>query len=153
MAKESQSKPLRPLDAILEIVRRMPDHVKHRGNECLVCNPADSGENFAEKWNRPSEGHRYRRAFQDWHSNASASVSMGLESFESAEAFAKAVKENFGIGPAFISAVNSEIPSNWTMPGRSDGTTRNSTSMGALFGGVSGTANSQEDVKPVGRLG
>lgn len=153
VAKESQSRPLRPLDAILEIVRRMPDHVKHRGNECLVCNPADNGENFAEKWNRPSEGHRYRRAFQDWHSNASVSVSMGLESFESAEAFAKAVQENFGIGPAFISAVNGEIPSNWTMPGRPDGTTRNSASMGALFGGVSGTANSQEDVKPVGRLG
>lgn len=153
VVKESQSKPLRPLDVILEIVRRMPSHVKHQGNECSVCNPADSGENFAEKWNRPSEGHRYRQSFQDWHSNASASVSLGLESFESAEAFAKEVKESFGLGPAFISTVNSEIPSNWTMPGRVDGTTRNTTSMGALFGGVSGTANSQENVKPVGRLG
>lgn len=153
VAKESQSKPLRPLDAILEIVRRMTDHIKHRGSECLVCNPADNGENFAEKWNRPLDGHRYRRAFQEWHENASASVSMGLESFESAESFAKAVKENFGMGPAFISAVNSEIPAHWTMPGRPDGTTRNSTSMNALFGGVSGTAKSQEEVKPVGRLG
>lgn len=153
VAKESQSTPLRPLDAILEIVRRMPDHVKYRGNECQVCNPADSGENFAEKWNRPLDGHRYRRAFQEWHENASASVSLGLESFESAEAFAKAVNENFGIGPTFISAVNSETPSNWTMPGRPDGTTRNATLMGTMFGGVSGTASSQEDVKPVGRLG
>lgn len=153
VAKESQSTPLRPLDAILEIVRRMPDHVKRQGSECLVCNPADNGENFAEKWNRPSEGHLYRRAFQDWHSNASASVSLGLESYESAEAFATAVKENFGMGPSFISAVNSEIPSNWTMPGRPDGTTRNSTLMGTMFGGASGTASSQEDVKPVGRLG
>lgn len=152
VVQESQSKPLRPLDAILEIVRRMTDHIHHRGSECLVCNPADSGENFAEKWNRPLDGHSYRRAFQEWHENASASVSLGLESL-SAESFAKAIKENFGMGPAFISAVNSEIPSNWTMPGRPDGTTRNSTSMGALFGGVSGTANSQEDVKPVGRLG
>ncbi|NQD78572.1 nucleotidyltransferase [Pseudomonas sp. CrR14] len=153
VAKESQSAPLKPLDAILEIVRRMPDHVKRQGNECLVCNPADNGENFAEKWNRPIDGHRYHRAFQEWHEIASASVSLGLESFESAEAFAKAVKENFGMGPTFISAVNSEIPSNWTMPGRPPGTTRNSTSMGALFGGFSGTAGSQEDVKPVGRLG
>lgn len=153
VANESQSTPLRPLDAILEIVRRMTDHIKHRGNECFVCNPADSGENFAEKWNRPLDGQRYRRAFQEWHENASASVSLGLKSFDSAEAFAKAVKENFGMGPAFISAVNREIPSNWTMPGRPDGTTRNSTSMGALFGGLSGTASSQEDVKPVGRLG
>lgn len=153
VAKESQSKPRRPLDAILEIVRRMPDHVKLRGSEYLVCNPADNGENFAEKWNRPNEGHRYRHAFQDWHSNASASVSLGLESFESAEAFAKAVRENFGVGPAFIAAVNNEIPPHWTLPGRQDGTTRNSMAMGALFGGVSGTASSQEDVKPVGRLG
>lgn len=153
VAKESEATPLRPLDAILEIVRRMTDHIKHRGNQCFVCNPADSDENFAEKWNRPLDGQRYRQAFQEWHESASASVSLGLESFESAEAFAKAVKENFGIGPAFILAVNNEIPSNWTMPGRPDGTTRNSTSMGALFGGLSGTAGSQEDVKPVGRLG
>ena len=39
------------------------------------------------------------------------------------------------------------------MPGRPNGTTRNTTLMGTMFGGVSGTANSQEDVKPVGRLG
>jgi len=39
------------------------------------------------------------------------------------------------------------------MPGRPDGTTRNATLMGTMFGGVSGTASSQEDVKPVGRLG
>ncbi|MDF5937565.1 hypothetical protein P4234_00780 [Pseudomonas aeruginosa] len=31
VAKESQTAPLKPLDAILEIVRRMPDHVKRQG--------------------------------------------------------------------------------------------------------------------------
>ena len=77
---------------------------------------------------------------------------MGLESL-SAESFAEAVKEDFGMGPAFIAEVNNEIPPHWTMPGRPDGTTRNSTLMGTMFGGVSGTASSQEDVKPVGRLG
>lgn len=153
VVKESQSKPLRPLDAILQIVWRMPDHIKHQGNECSVCNPADNGENFAEKWNRPSEGHRYRQAFQDWHANASTSVSLGLESFESAEAFAGVIKESFDMSHAFISAVNKEIPPNWTMAGGAEGTTRNSISMGSLFGGDSGTENSQENVKPVGRLG
>jgi hypothetical protein len=152
VAKESQSTPVRPLDAILEIVRRMPNHIKRLGNECFVCNPSDNGENFAEKWNRPSEGHLYRRAFQEWHESAGASVSMGLESM-SAESFAEEVKTNFGMGPAFIAAVNNEIPPHWTMPGRPDGTTRNATLMGTMFGGVSGTARSQEDVKPVGRLG
>lgn len=153
VAEESQSAPLKPLDAILEIVRRMPDHIKRQENEYLVCNPADNGENFAEKWNRPLEGGRYCKAFQEWHENASASVSLGFESFESAEAFSKAVKEDFGIGPTFISTVNNEIPPNWTMPGRPDGTTRNTTLIGTMFGGMSGTASSQEDVKPVGRLG
>ena len=153
VVKESKSKPLPPLDAILEIVRRMPEHIAKRGADCFVCNPADTGENFAEKWNRPGEGHGYRQAFAKWHADASASVSLGLESFESTDSFAKAVKENFGMAPAFITAVNNEIPANWTMPGRPDGTTRNSASMGALFGGASGGGNSQSSVKPVGRLG
>jgi len=152
VAKSSQSTPIRPLNVILEIVRRMPNHIKRLGSDCLVCNPADSGENFAEKWNRPREGHLYRGAFQEWHESASTSVSIGLESL-SAESFAEAVKENFGMGSAFIAAVNNEIPPHWTMPGRPDGTTRNSTLMSTMFGGMSGTASSQEDVKPVGRLG
>lgn len=153
VVKESKLKPLRPLDAILEIVRRMPQHIKYMGSDCLVCNPKDNGENFAEKWNRPQEGQRYRRAFLDWHSSATTSVSLGLESFESADSFAEAVKENFGMGPAFITAVNNEIPPNWTMPGRPEGTTRNTASMSALFGGVTSGGSSQAGVKPVERLG
>ena len=153
VVKESQSKPLAPLDAILEIVRRMPQHIAQRGSDCFVCNPADNGENFAEKWNRPGEGQGYRQAFAKWHADASASVSLGLESFESNDSFAEAVKKNFGIAPALITAVNNEIPANWTMPGRPDGTTRNSASMGSLFGGASGGGTSQSSVKPVGRLG
>lgn len=153
VVKESRSKPLRVLDAILEIVRRMPLHIRFHCNDYLVCNPEDHGENFAEKWNRPREGQRYYQAFHDWHLNASASVSLGLESFDSAESFSNAVRENFGMGPSFISSVNSEIPANWTMPGRQEGTTRNSAAMGALFGGGSGEAGTQEGVKPVERLG
>ncbi|MNV25172.1 hypothetical protein D3C71_1162610 [compost metagenome] len=76
-----------------------------------------------------------------------------MESFESTDSFAKAVKENFGMAPSFITAVNNEIPANWTMPGRPDGTTRNTASMGALFGGASGGGTPQSSVKPVGRLG
>lgn len=153
VANESKFKPLRPLDAILEIVRRMPQHIRYKGSDCLVCNPADNGENFAEKWNRPREGLGYREAFLNWHVSASESLSLGLESFDTAESFAKAVKENFGMAPTFIAAVNNDIPANWTMPGRPEGTTRNSVSMGALFGGVSGSEVSQSRLKPVERLG
>lgn len=37
-----------PLQAILAIVNRMPDHIHRYGNEYYVCNPEDNGENFAE---------------------------------------------------------------------------------------------------------
>ena len=152
MWRKAQSTPISPLNVILEIVRWMPYHIKHLGSDYFVCNPTDSGENFAEKWNRPKDGHLYHSAFQEWHKSANMSMSIGLESL-SAESFAEAVKKNFGMGPAFITDVNNKIPAHWTMPGRPNGTTRNSTLMGTMFGGVSGTANSQEDVKPVGRLG
>ncbi|RYF60395.1 MAG: nucleotidyltransferase [Comamonadaceae bacterium] len=153
VARGSRLKPLRPLDAILEIVRRMPDHIRYRGHECFVCNPKDEGENFAEKWNRPSEGARYREAFFEWHASARASVSLGLESFDSAESFTRAVNESFGMGAAFVANVNTGIPANWTLPGRPDGTTRNSMAMNSLFGGASGSKSSQASVKPVDRLG
>ncbi|QPL45332.1 nucleotidyltransferase [Halomonas sp. A40-4] len=153
VVEESKSKPLRPLDAILEIVRRMPRHVDYTESGCQVCNPEDKGENFAEKWNRPRDGERYREAFHDWHASASSSISLGLESFETADSFAKAVKERFGMGPTFITEVNNEIPAHWTMPGRPEGITRNSVSMGALFGGASGDESSQAELKPVERLG
>ena len=69
------------------------------------------------------------------------------------ESFAKAVNESFGIGRSFVDEVNTSIPANWTMPGRPSGMNRNSVSMGALFGGVAGSDQSQADTKPVGRLG
>lgn len=153
VAEKSKSNPLRPLDAILEIVRRMPDHIRGAHGNWRVCNPEDHGENFSEKWNRPIEGVRYRQAFYDWHAKACASVSLGLESFSSADSFAKAINESFGIGPAFITKVNNDIPANWTLPGRPDGTTRNSTAMTSLFGAASGVGKSQASVKPVERLG
>lgn len=153
VAQQSRDKPLRPLDAILAIVHKMSNHIERRGSNYLVCNPTDPRENFAEKWNRPDEGARYREAFFEWHASACESVSLGLESFESAESFAKAVNESFGIGSAFITEVNNSIPSNWTLPGRPDGTTRNSAGMSLLFGGVSSSKNSQVGVKPVDRLG
>lgn len=153
VVEESKTKPLAPLDAILEIVRRMPAHIDYKDRECFVCNPADDGENFAEKWNRSDDGQRYREAFAEWHVSATGSLSLGLENFDSAESFAKAVNESFAVAPAFVTTVNNEIPANWTLPGRRDGTTRNSVSMGALFGGVSGSGASQASVKPVERLG
>ncbi|EPN2804871.1 nucleotidyltransferase domain-containing protein [Serratia marcescens] len=153
MVEASKSTPLRPLDAILGIVQRMQRHVKYDGVRYFVCNPADNGENFAEKWNRPLDGPMYHKAFCDWYLDAGAAISLGLESFASADDFTKAINESFGIGNTFITAINNEIPANWTLPGRADGTTRNTVSMGALFGGTSAAGSSQAKVKPVERLG
>ncbi|MCD1649704.1 nucleotidyltransferase [Marinobacter adhaerens] len=153
VVKNSQSQPIRPLDAIIDIVRGMPNHIAHENGQYSVLNPLDHGENFAEKWNRLSEGNLYREAFYDWHASAAASISLGLENFDSTADFSNAVNESFGIGPTFISKINNEIPANWTLVGRSEGITRNITSMGALFGGTTSSDNSQADLKPVERLG
>lgn len=153
VVRESNAAPMTPLDAILAIVQKMPDHIRLEGNSYFVRNPKDVGENFAEKWNRPGEGKNYRDAFYAWHASAMVSVSLGLQTFETADAFERAITESFGIGATFIKGVNNDIPANWTMPGRPSGTTRNSAAMGVFFGGASGTTSSQAGVRPVGRLG
>ncbi|MGD8175431.1 nucleotidyltransferase domain-containing protein [Marinimicrobium sp. ARAG 43.8] len=153
VVEESRSQPLRPLDVIIEIVRRMPNFIEYKNSQYRVLNPADHGENFSEKWNRETEGRIYRQAFSDWHTSAISSVTLGLENFDSATAFASAANESFGVGPTFVTLINNEIPANWTMPGRPEGKTRNALSMGALFGGTTTSGKSQADVKPVERLG
>ena len=152
IVEEPQSTPLRPLDAIIRIVQKMTKFIDVRGSEYFVCNPEDPGENFAEKWNRQGDGQFYYQTFQQWHKNAITSMSLGLESF-SAKDFAEALTKSFGMAQDFITEVNNMIPVDWTLPGRPDGITRNSTTMNALFGGTSATAGSQADVQPVGRLG
>ncbi|ENZ2688593.1 nucleotidyltransferase [Salmonella enterica] len=152
VVNKSRQQPFTPLEAIIEIVRLMPQFIELSGQEYQVCNPQDSGENFAEKWNR-DDGHSYRYAFQEWHKDALHAVHLGLQSYSSIESFAEAINESFGIGRTFIDEVNAEIPANWTMPGRAEGVTRNAASMGALFGSTVGSDQSQANVKPVGRLG
>ena len=152
IVEEPQSTPLRPLDAIIRIVQKMTKFIDVRRSEYFVCNPEDPGENFAEKWNRQGDGQFYYQTFQQWHKNAITSMSLGLESF-SAKDFAEAITKSFGMAQDFITEVNNMIPVDWTLPGRPDGITRNSTTMNALFGGTSATAGSQADVQPVGRLG
>jgi hypothetical protein len=152
VVEESQWEPLRPIDAILKIVEKMSDYVRYVGGEYQVLNPKDRGENFSEKWNRPDEGHKYRQAFANWHASAVVSFQLGLQSHDSADAFARAMEASFGIGQKIINDVNREIPGNWTMPGRKIGMTRNAVSLGALSGSAS-HASTQSNVKPVERLG
>jgi hypothetical protein len=152
VAKASKARALRPLEAMMAIVQRMPAYIQGHPGHYQVCNPKDPGENFAEKWNRP-DGQLYRQAFDRWHAHAMSSFALGLQTFSSTAAFADSVKESFGIGGAFVNEINEAIPPNWTLPGRAYTVTRNATVAGAFFGeGVRGQG-AQENVKPVGRLG
>lgn len=153
LVKEPQLGVLRPVDIILRIVSKMKDYIKSTDGKYFVCNPKDEGENFAEKWNRPDEGDKYAQAFMKWYEEASTSMSLGLEEFNSIAEFAEAMHKDFGLESSFITEVNNTIHGDWVLPSRSADVTRNSIISKALFGGLTATENSQEDVKPVGRLG
>lgn len=154
IAVESRARPLRPVEAIMQIVERMRTFVIHDGSQFAVPNPKDNGENFAEKWNRPNgEGAAYIAAFSEWHESAVAASRLGLVDFSSARAFAEAMDESFGVGNAFVEATVRELPGNWNLPGRAPGITGNSVRLGALIGGGAASAKSQASIRPVDRLG
>lgn len=152
VVKESHHTPLTPIDAILKIVEKIPEEIRVFAGQYYVLNPRDAGENFAEKWNRPEEGHKYRQAFDNWHASALVAFMLGLHPHDSADSFANVMKRNFGIGQSVITEVNNEIPGHWTMAGRKVGTTKNILAATAIFGSSS-HATPQTNVKPVERLG
>lgn len=154
IASESRQHPYRPVEAIMQIVSRMPKFIDRIGGDYFVFNPMDRGENFAEKWNRPNgEGAAYRQAFAGWHAAAQKDMRMGLRDFGSAAAFAEAMDESFGVGRTFLDAALRDLPSNWNLPGRAAGVTANSIRLGALVGGSAASGRSQATIKPVDRLG
>ncbi|MCU4581179.1 nucleotidyltransferase [Acinetobacter gyllenbergii] len=149
---ESQTKSLRPIEAIIKIISYMPSFITANHEGFAVLNPKDSGENFAEKWNRP-DGEYYQEAFYKWHGHALESVKIGLNDLGSLNTFEDKLIESFGVPRAFIQDVIKEIPKNWTLPGRSSQTTLNTLSFAALTGASSTATAVQETQDPVGRLG
>lgn len=51
------------VDALIAIAEEMPRHIRHEGGKYVVENPAEPGENFADKWN---EDPKRRDAFFQW---------------------------------------------------------------------------------------
>lgn len=154
VAIESQNRRYRPIEAIMQIVARMPKFIRREGQACYVCNPQDSGENFAEKWNRPgSEGESYRRAFEEWHSAALQDIRMGLRDFGSTRDFAAAMNSSFGVSKSLVEDAVGGLPGHWNLPGRALGLTGNSVRLNALVGGTAASPRSQASIKPVDRLG
>lgn len=145
---------LRPIEVIMEIVRQMPNYIKKGNSGYEVLNPRDPEENFAEKWNRAGEeGAAYVTAFQDWHVSAMRDVALGLHDFGSESKFREAVTESFDLPDSLVREVLREIPSNWTLPGRKPGLTRNALSLASLSGTHAAGSGSQSSVKTTDRLG
>jgi hypothetical protein len=154
VARRSTAQPLRTVEAIMAIVAAMPRFVVSGPQGYAVLNPLDHGENFAEKWNRPDgEGIAYKKAFDEWHAAAVHDFQLGLEDHGTSVAFREAVAKRFGVSEWLVEDVVKNIPNDWTLPGRAEGTTRNTLSLSQLTGAASSAAAAQTDVRPVGRLG
>ena len=54
-------------DALLGILSRMQDHIKHNGDEYVIANPSDLTENFADKWKKHPDR---ETAFFSWLNQA-----------------------------------------------------------------------------------
>ncbi len=153
--KESQAQALRPIEAIVKIIAYMPQFITQVDEGFAVLNPKDSGENFAEKWNRPDgEGESYREAFFVWHSQALESVLIGLNDLGNSESFENKLMESFGVPRAFIKEQIINVPDkSWTLPGRNSQITLNALALNALTGSSSSAASIHTSNEPVGRLG
>ncbi|WP_349929292.1 nucleotidyltransferase [Acinetobacter sp. A1-4-2] len=153
--KQSQAQALRPIEAIVKIIAYMPQFITQVDEGFAVLNPKDSGENFAEKWNRPNgEGESYREAFFAWHSQALESVLIGLNDLGNSASFENKLIESFGVQRAFIQEQIINVPDkSWTLPGRSSQITLNALALNALTGSSSSTASIHTSNEPVGRLG
>ncbi len=155
VANESLHQALRPIEAIIKIIAYMPKFITQNHEGFAVLNPKDAGENFAEKWNRPNgEGSAYIQSFFAWHAHALESVQIGLKDLGTQTAFENAFIERFGVNRSFIQELVNEMPNrSWTLPGRNATTSLNTISFSALTGASSITNASQEEIKPVRRLG
>lgn len=149
---QSRTQPMRPIEALIALVNRMPELVRGYRGAYQVCNPTNPGENFAEKWNRPNgEGDGYRQAFLDWHAAASQDVRMGFRDFGRAEGLETAMLERFGVPKTTIKETIASLAADVTLPGRAPGITRNKIALAVLAGST--LAGSAAAAQPVGRLG
>ena len=155
IARESgQGRRYRPVEAIMEIVARMPNFIGTGPAGYEVCNPTDRGENFAEKWNRPNgEGEHYRQAFQMWHTAAQQDLRLGLQDLGTSVAFAQTMQERFGVSRSLVEETSRALPGNWTLPGRAPEVTANAARLSVLVGGTAAGPDPQTGIKPVDRLG
>lgn len=154
IVNESKTQKIRPLEAIFLIINRMPKFIDIKYGQFRVENPVDSGENFAEKWNRPhGEGEKYQQAFSEWYAAAKSAFNLGFEVQSSSAQFEEKLSQSFGIPYSRVKDIVNSMPRSWTLPGREKGISLNSLSKSALLGAGAVTTNSQAEVKTVERFG
>jgi hypothetical protein len=154
VARDAAIKPRTPLDAMLEIVGRMPEHIRGYEGNWQVLNPADSSENFAEKWNRGNgEGAQYRAAFRSWHGEVMQAFVLGLTDLGARDALPEQMRKQFGIPGTLVEGVTDSLPGNWVIPGMGAGKTRNQIAAAGLAGAGISSGASQASANSLGRLG
>lgn len=92
----SQQRPLTALQAMREIIARMPNQFDQDGRAGLpwkLSNPRRPAENFAEKWNRDPA---YAAMFAKWHGELADAVGLGFVEFSEERDFEQAVLTAFG---------------------------------------------------------
>ncbi|MGZ8252118.1 MAG: nucleotidyltransferase domain-containing protein [Methylophilaceae bacterium] len=152
VVNESQFKRIRPIEATFLIIEKMVKFIKYDGTTYSVRNPKDSGENFAEKWNR-ADGFNYIKAFNDWHIAACAAFELGFQELESTAKLEVAMTEAFGLPAKHIQELIKSMPGTWTLPGQKAGVSLNKLSSSALFGSGFNSQKAQDKVGTAGRFG
>ena len=96
VAELSQRQPLTSLQAIRQIIGRMPTQFDQDGRVCaewVLCNPRRPAENFAEKWNLDPA---YAAMFAKWHGELTSAVELGIMAFSEERTFEEKVFAAFG---------------------------------------------------------
>lgn len=140
-----------PYEVMQAVIKAMPEFIEGSVGTWAVRNPKNRNENFAEKWNW-EPGNKYREAFNDWHAAATAAFSLGVETFQSNDAFKEAFNRSFKIGPTTVDRALNGLPKNWNLPGRSLGNTASTALLAALSGSAAASSKPQV-VTSTDRLG
>src|SRR5260370_41470835 len=80
-------------NALIQLVRKMPDHIEKRNGKWWVANPAHPDENFADKWNENPER---REAFVRWLGRARGDLA-GAPIAESSAVRRNSLSESFRV--------------------------------------------------------
>lgn len=159
VAALSQQRPLTALQAMREIITRMPnqfDQDGRTGQSWMLCNPRRPAENFAEKWNRDPA---YADMFAKWHRELANTVGLGFAAFSEERDFEEAVLIAFGAEARkrTRSFLLEEASQGQPLPGLNDAAAdrlRKAGAVGAAFRGLA-EAEPRKPAQPksLGRLG